>query len=189
MLLCTKSHFIKSLSKTLDADEGSRDIEERRKVATEMKQRIQEYASDHTGLGPGCMVFAFSELETTAAANAADTKSTCKLMVDGPGPYPGQRVIYVDGGFDLFSSGHIEFLRQVTLREAEIARQNGWYGDHGQKYPPAYLIAGVHDDSVINYWKGVNYPIMNIFERGLCILQCRVCLTHNFLRGLGSCKI
>jgi ethanolamine-phosphate cytidylyltransferase len=32
----------------------------------------------------------------------------------------------------------------------------------------------VHDDEVINHWKGVNYPIMNIYERGLCVLQCKV---------------
>lgn len=34
-------------------------------------------------------------------------------------------------------------------------------------------MAGVHNDEVINHWKGLNYPIMNIFERGLCVLQCR----------------
>jgi ethanolamine-phosphate cytidylyltransferase len=31
----------------------------------------------------------------------------------------------------------------------------------------------VHDDETINHWKGVNYPIMNIYERGLCVLQCK----------------
>jgi len=36
------------------------------------------------------------------------------------------------------------------------------------------VMAGIHDDIVINQWKGLNYPIMNIFERGLCLLQCKV---------------
>ncbi|KAK4891778.1 choline phosphate cytidylyltransferase [Elasticomyces elasticus] len=40
-------------------------------------------------------------------------------------------------------------------------------------YPPAFVIAGIHSDEVINHHKGLNYPIMNIFERGLCVVQCR----------------
>jgi len=103
-------------------------------------------------------------------------------LVAGKSLKPGQRVIYVDGGFDLFSSGHIEFLRRVLATEHEEGRQRGWYlpeqkdmriQQYGEDYGPAYVIAGVHDDHVINYWKGFNYPIMNIFERGLCVLQCR----------------
>ncbi|KAK5005347.1 hypothetical protein LTR28_007822, partial [Elasticomyces elasticus] len=78
-------------------------------------------------------------------------------MVSGQPPQAGQRVVYVDGGFDLFSSGHIEFLRRVV--EAEEGK--------------AYVVVGVHDDNIINEWKGINYPIMNVFERGLCVLQCK----------------
>lgn len=104
-------------------------------------------------------------------------------MVSGKEPREGQRVVYVDGGFDLFSSGHIEFLRSVINIEAELGKKNGWFTeeakkqrikDAGEDYGPAYVLAGVHDDEVINYHKGVNYPIMNIFERGLCVLQCKV---------------
>jgi ethanolamine-phosphate cytidylyltransferase len=67
--------------------------------------------------------------------------------------------------------------------EEDIGRKHGWYdaesvarriADSGFDYSPAYVLAGVHDDLVINFFKGVNYPIMNIFERGLCVLQCRV---------------
>ena len=105
-------------------------------------------------------------------------------MVDGIAPKKGQRVVYVDGGFDLFSSGHIEFLRSVVEKEEAEGRQQGWYSSEatqqrisetGSDYGPAYVVAGVHDDQVINHWKGGNYPIMNIFERGLCVLQCKVC--------------
>ena len=85
----------------------------------------------------------------------------------------GQRIVYVDGGFDLFCSGHIEFLRRVVEREEELGQQSGWYEaeavqsrkSQGKDYPPAYVVVGIHDDEVINHWKGVNYPIMNIFER------------------------
>ena len=174
MLLCTKSHFIKSLSQTLDGYEGSGSLDERRQIGIDMRQRIHEYASDETGLNRGCMVFSWSGTEGTTESNTAHLDGICKLMVDGRGPQPGQRVVYVDGGFDLFSSGHIEFLRQVALKENAAGQQNGWYKGSGHTYPPAYLVAGIHDDLVINHWKGVNYPIMNIFERGLCVLQCRV---------------
>lgn len=70
----------------------------------------------------------------------------------------------------------------TELEEAE-ARNRGWYEpeqiekrlkEFNEDYSPAYIVAGIHDDDVINHWKGLNYPIMNIFERGLCVLQCRV---------------
>ena len=44
----------------------------------------------------------------------------------------------------------------------------------GEDYSPAYVVAGVHNDEEINHFSGVNYPIMNIYERGLCVLQCKV---------------
>ena len=95
-------------------------------------------------------------------------------------------MVYVDGGFDLFSSGHIEFLRLVTAAEEQLARNDGWYDQQavderkgkGADYGPVFVVVGVHDDEVINHWKGVNYPIMNIYERGLCVLQCRVRTRH-----------
>ena len=88
----------------------------------------------------------------------------------------------VDGGFDLFSSGHIAFLQKVDELETRLGQERGWYTDearaqrmseHGEDYGPAYVIGGVHDDEVINFYKGMNYPIMNVYERGLCVVQCR----------------
>ena len=183
MLLCTRNHFIKSLQNVLAGNEGSGSAEERRKQGEEMAQRIQDYATDESGLQPGHSVLAWNasrsakENDTQAEAGAYST------LVEGKPPRPGQRIVYVDGGFDLFSSGHIEFLRQVVNMEEAIGRKNGWYNEDlrrkrdsesGENYGPAFVVAGVHDDEVINHWKGVNYPIMNIFERGLCVLQCRV---------------
>jgi len=175
MLLCTRDHFIKSLKAALSGQEGSGSKDERDEIAATMNKRINDYASDESGKAPGVQVFTWKE---------ASSKTPFEELVPGKTPKPGQRIIYVDGGFDLFSSGHIEFLRSVIGLEERKARENGWFTaestasrkeTHGEDYGPAYVIAGIHDDVVINQWKGLNYPIMNIFERGLCLLQCKVC--------------
>lgn len=184
MLLCTKTHFIKSLTNVLNGNEGSGTLAERQAEGKAMRERIRLYATDETGLSPGASVwFWHGSLEARERHTVAE-KGTFSALQEGTSPQPGQRIVYVDGGFDLFSSGHIEFLRQVVKKEEEIGRQNGWYTpeaiqkrkESGLKkdYGPCYVVAGVHDDEVINHWKGVNYPIMNIYERGLCVLQCKV---------------
>lgn len=216
MLLCTKTHFIQSLQKMLAGEEGPGGPEERKQTGAAMLHRIQDYATDATGLAPGCDVWYWqaskpAKLRRTTTSSSvqtpteqgrpslADRRSTTththhhnavkeekgkfEKLVEGKGVKPGQSVVYVDGGWDLFSSGHIEFLRHVTQTEEEIARERGWYEEDakkerlektGEDYGPVYIVAGIHDDEVINTWKGVNYPIMNIFERGLCVLQCKV---------------
>ena len=87
----------------------------------------------------------------------ADEKFT--QLVHGRASRPGQRVVYVDGGFDLFSSGHIAFLETITRMEEDLGRRRNWYTDpareeriqkHGEDYPPAYVIAGIHRDQAIN---------------------------------------
>ncbi len=59
------------------------------------------------------------------------------------------------GAFDLFHVGHLEFL--------EKAKQMG-----------DYLIVGLHTDPMVNQYKGSNYPIMNLHERTLSVLACKV---------------
>ena len=185
MLLCTKTHFIRSLDRTLAGEEGPGEPEERAAQAKAMLDRMKLYATDETAKAPGADVWFWSASEDAMDAPPEEEhKGTFKKLIDGKGPRTDQRIVYVDGGYDLFSSGHIEFLRQVALQEEELARQNGWFADeavaarkaknNGKDYPPAYVVVGVHEDGVINQWKGVNYPIMNIFERGLCVLQCKV---------------
>ncbi|KAH0544706.1 hypothetical protein FGG08_001211 [Glutinoglossum americanum] len=182
MLLCTRVHFIKSLTNVLGGEEGPGSEDERRRRGEEMRQRIKEYASDETGLKPGPEVWTWSTSVGARAGHVGEEKGKFVNLVEGKGPRPGQHIVYVDGGFDLFSSGHIEFLRLVIKDGEDSGRQRGWYegearrqriAQHGEDYGPVYVVAGVHDDEVINYWKGVNYPIMNIFERGLCVLQCQ----------------
>ena len=174
MLLCTKSHFITSLPRMLAGDEGPGDAEERKRLGQNISQRIKDYATDQSGFDPALKVFAWSGSLEAKEGNSLNESGAFQLIVDGIGPQPGQRIAYVDGGFDLFSSGHIEFLKQVVKAEENVGRQNNWYKDRKGSYGPAYIVVGVHDDAVINRWKGVNYPIMNIFERGLCVLQCIV---------------
>lgn len=69
-------------------------------------------------------------------------------------PKKGDRIVYVDGSFDLFHIGHMRVLQKAQ----EL-------GD--------YVIAGIYEDKVINDEKGKNYPIMNLNERVLGVLSCR----------------
>lgn len=167
----------------LSGDEGPGNSDERKQVGEEMRQRIRDYATNETGLQPGPVVMSWHASKSAMENDLVEEAGNFATMVNGKTPREGQRIVYVDGGYDLFSSGHIEFLRQVTKAEAAIAQNSGWFQESattlridqaGEDYGPAYIVAGIHDDEVINRWKGVNYPIMNIFERGLCVLQCRV---------------
>lgn len=181
MLLCTKTHFIRSLEKMLNGEEGSGTEAERREIGEGMRERMRLYATDETAKSPGADVWFWSASSEAKTDDTAEESGKFRELFTGQGPRPGQRVVYVDGGFDLFSSGHIEFLRLVLEEEEKLARNEGWYEPQnveerkgkGKDYGPVYVVAGVHDDHVINSWKGVNYPVMNIFERGLCVLQCR----------------
>ncbi|EEY66711.1 ethanolamine-phosphate cytidylyltransferase, putative [Phytophthora infestans T30-4] len=69
-------------------------------------------------------------------------------------PLKTDKIVYIDGAFDMFHAGHVEILR--------LAKQQG-----------SYLIVGVHNDSVVNAHRGLNYPIMNLHERVLSVLGCK----------------
>lgn len=190
MLLCTRTHFIKSLEKTLAGHEGHGTEAEKKAVGEAMSERIAQYATDESGKNPGADVWFWSASHAAKTQATEEEKGTFHPHLKGPGPKLGQRVVYVDGGFDLFSSGHIEFLRLAVEAEEDLAQKDGWYEQQavderkgkGGDYGPVFVVAGVHDDEVINHWKGVNYPIMNIYERGLCVLQCRVsCFRYSSL--------
>ena len=170
MLLCTKNHFIHNFVSVLDGKEGNGTDAEKAGTGRAMKERIKDYASDESGHKPLVDVWTLE-------------KARYDRLVEGVQPLHDQRVVYVDGGFDLFTPGHIEFLRRTVATEEQDAKQRGWYSEQerqkrvsvsGRDYSPVYVVAGVHSDEEVNHWKGVNYPIMNIFERGLCVLQCKV---------------
>ncbi|KAI5283959.1 hypothetical protein KEM54_001697, partial [Ascosphaera aggregata] len=158
MLLCTKTHFIRSFSDYLAGREGDADEATRLADSQAAMQRVRDYATDETGKYPGSDVWFWqcpTASETASATPAAnphgEQSGTFTSLVEGKKPKPGQRVVYVDGGFDLFSSGHIEFLRSVIAAEEDVARSNGWFESEaiasrirtfGEDYPPAYIVAG-----------------------------------------------
>ena len=61
-------------------------------------------------------------------------------------PKSGDKIIYIDGAFDILHIGHVE-----TLKKAKEM------GD--------FLYVGVHDDFTVNKYRGKNYPILNLNER------------------------
>ena len=83
--------------------------------------------------------------------------STKKIFqfAEGNEPKPGDRIAYVCGAFDLFHVGHVDFLEKV-------------------KQHAEYVIVGLHTDIVVNKYRGSNYPIMNLHERVLSVLACKV---------------
>jgi ethanolamine-phosphate cytidylyltransferase len=172
---------VKSLTKLLAGEEGSGTESERKAEGAAMTKRMRQYATDKTGLNPGSSIWFWTASIEAREDHTEEEKGIFSALCQGSQPKPGQRVVYVDGGFDLFSSGHIEFLRQVIKTEEKFGEEEGWYSKEavqervgkGADYGPVFVVAGVHDDEVINNWKGVNYPIMNIYERGLCVLQCK----------------
>jgi ethanolamine-phosphate cytidylyltransferase len=105
---------------------------------------LENYSSPPSGSGLGTPVFRFQ------------TESLLPL-VKGNLPRKEQKVVYVDGTFDLFTPGHIELLRLISTSSD----------------PAPYVVVGIHDDYTINKIKGYNYPIMNILERSLVVLQCK----------------
>ena len=178
MLLYSKEHFVRSLTDCIQGVEGKGGEEERKREGREMGRRIKEYAAAESGRGRCVEVYTYTEPTTGDPATTPPFTS----LVSGLAPRPGQRVVYVDGAFDLFSSGHISFLAQVRALEHALGVSRDWFttsaiqariNHHGGDYPPAYVIAGIHNDAVVNEHKGMNYPIMNIFERGLCVVQCK----------------
>lgn len=111
--------------------------------------KFKTYATDATGLKAGSVVYSYdgtdlTELVAPSAHNADSYKK------DG--------IYYIDGGFDLFHPGHIEALHKVKADADRVG---------------AKVIVGIHNDLTVNMEKGLNYPIMNILERSLCVLQCR----------------
>ncbi len=129
MLLVSKAHF---MNRDASMFEG------------EYLERVSSFASGRDGLTPWSSVWFYT------------TPGKTTLVIPGQVLRASRRVVYVDGGFDLFSSGHITFLK--TVRQVE---------------PDAYILCGIHSDRVINHEKGLNYPIMNLFERSLCVLACQ----------------
>ncbi|KAK1330716.1 hypothetical protein QTO34_008654 [Cnephaeus nilssonii] len=117
-----------------------------------MSSEYREYA-DSFGKCPG------GRNPWTGVSQFLQTSRKIIQFASGKEPQPGETIIYVAGAFDLFRTdiGHVDFLAKV----------------HGLAERP-YVIAGLHFDQEVNHYKGKNYPIMNLHERTLSVLACRV---------------
>ena len=107
---------------------------------------------------------------------------------------PGEKVVYAPGAFDLFHIGHVDFLEKCQELGSYIiiGLHDDWVGccvaafEHHlleQKHhclmpiPVTCLclfLCGVLLLQVVNRYKGSNYPIMNLQERVLSVLACKV---------------
>jgi ethanolamine-phosphate cytidylyltransferase len=76
-------------------------------------------------------------------------------------PKPGDRIAYVSGAWDLFHVGHVDYLEKVREKAD-------------------FTIVGLHTDYSVNRYRGSNYPIMNLHERVLSVLACKVSRTVRF---------
>lgn len=61
-------------------------------------------------------------------------------------PKQGEKVVYLDGAFDILHIGHIEMLKKA-------------------KGLADFLYVGIHDDKTVNGYLGKNSPILNLQER------------------------
>ncbi|WPK23330.1 hypothetical protein PUMCH_000568 [Australozyma saopauloensis] len=112
--------------------------------------RFGNYALDETGRASHSAVYVNVDA-APALTCVIEGSEKVKTMLQ-------RSIVYVDGGFDLFNPGQIEALRLVR----EEANRTG-----------SAVVVGLHDDKTVNQYKGLNYPIMNLFERSLCVLQCK----------------
>lgn len=69
-------------------------------------------------------------------------------------PNTSDKVIYIDGSFDLIHSG--------TLKALQAAKALG-----------TYLIVGVHDDDIVNRAHGKGFPLLSLHERVYSVLSCK----------------
>ena len=164
LLLRTETHhFSGGLSNEIQRLKQSSVSERDRQEGLGLEERLRLFATDETGWS----------MHNTVWEYTCDTERKPDLveLVEGRLPELGQRVIYLDGGFDLFCPCHIEFLRVVVESETR---------ENGDNRP--FVIVGVWDDVTVNRLKGLNNPLMNLLERGLCVLQCRVCDSSYYFR-------
>lgn len=148
MLLFTRDHHMLTIDETQWNDwftgNHSRLNDKKNILTPNNVERYEQYATGPDAKSLGVSVHAFTR-------EGKLHELVKGLPIDG-----ANKIIYVDGGFDLFNPGHILFLKEVR----QIANER-----------KAIVLVGLHDDETVNQIKGVNYPIMNLFERSLCVLQ------------------
>ena len=94
-------------------------------------------------------------IETTSSwSSFLASSSRISAFSNDRSPSSDDVVVYIDGVFDLFHSGHIAALR--------AAKELG-----------TFLFVGLYDDETVRSRKGAYFPLMNLQERVLNVLSCR----------------
>ncbi|ODV60215.1 ethanolamine-phosphate cytidylyltransferase ASCRUDRAFT_76706 [Ascoidea rubescens DSM 1968] len=158
MLLFSKSHFISTLTSndliSFHNNNNKKNITNsitNQLLTQESYLKFKDYATCENGLDPGSLVYIYTN-DNKKINDFIDPSLEIQSKINNNGIY------YIDGGFDLFQSGQIEALKIVYNQASSL------------NIP---VIVGINDDTSINKNKGLNYPIMNLFERSLCVLQCK----------------
>jgi len=94
-------------------------------------------------------------LRSSTSIQMYPTSRRLAQFSQGRAPGPNDTIVYVDVSWDLFHAGQIEFLKKAKS-----------FG--------TFLYVGIIDDDEINKRRGSNWPIMNIHERVLCVLSCKL---------------
>lgn len=92
--------------------------------------------------------------EATSVSHFLPTSRRFVQFSSGKKPAPGDRIVYLDGAFDMFHAGHVEILKQAKS-----------LGD--------FLLVGIHRDEVITAHRGPHQPILGLHERSLSVLACK----------------
>ncbi|KAG0461693.1 hypothetical protein HPP92_021990 [Vanilla planifolia] len=121
------------------------------KCAENDNQRSTSFNEMHRN--EGNILHEASESMTSRLSHFLPTSRRIMQFSNGKGPGPDAHVVYIDGAFDLFHAGHVEFFR--------CARQLG-----------DFLLVGIHSDQTISQRRGF-HPIMHLHERSLSVLACR----------------
>ena len=96
-------------------------------------------------------VYTCSNISTSGVSAFLPTTWRLRQFSNGRVAAPSDRIVYVDGCFDLLHAGHVAALYAARRR-----------GD--------FLLVGLHDDATVNASRGENQPICSLHERALCML-------------------
>lgn len=149
LLLLTRQHHDPSTADPIRAsDSGSPAAAEGAISTAESGEKIAEGGGDGCQVGEG---YQMSNISSSGVSQFLPTTWRLRQFSNGTVPDAGQRIIYVDGAFDMLHAGHVHALY--------AARRMG-----------DFLLLGLHDDNAVNCRMGQNHPIMSLHERALCVL-------------------
>ena len=100
---------------------------------------------------PGAAAYEQANISSSGVSQFLATTRRLTQFSSGRKAGRDERVVYVDGAFDLCHAAHVHALYAARRR-----------GD--------YLLVGLHDDATVNARCGANHPLMSLHERALCVL-------------------